>query len=111
MKTIYYCECDSNNSIGMDLVYWLNEKFMATFTKRKEAHQWLVERVRYLKERCANDIKRIKKYDKQFNIDTTITFDLYKAIVDDDFNIDVDNMWNTNCEYELIEMRYLVGRY
>ena len=111
MKTIYYCECDSNNSIGMDLVFWLNEKAMATFTKRKTAKEWLIDRYHFIKDWFAEDIKSIKKHNKQFNLDTTITIDLYKAIVDDDFDINVDNIWNTDCEYELIDSRYLLGRY
>lgn len=111
MKKIYYCECDSNNDYGMNLVYWLNTKFMATFNTRKEAHEWFVKRSKFLKDWCASEIKAIKEHDKQFKTDTTITFDLYKAIVDDDFDIEVDNMWETDCKYQVIAMKYLVGRY
>ena len=57
MKTIYYCECDSNNSTGLDLVFWLNEKAMATFTKRKTAKEWLIDRYHFIKDWFAEDIK------------------------------------------------------
>lgn len=107
MKTIYYCECDSNNEVGMDLVYWLNEKFMATFNKRKDANEWLVKKHKYLKTLCFTDVKKIKKQ----GLDTTITFDLYKFKVDDDFDVEVDNPWDKNYEYNLIDSRYLCGRY
>ena len=112
MNTIYYCECDSNDNYGMELVYYLNTKFMATFEKRKNAIEWLVNRGRFLKKDwCKNDVKRIRKHNKKYGLNTTITFDCYKFIVDDDFDINEDNVWDNDYDHELIDSRYFVGRY
>lgn len=110
MKKVYYVEADCENGYNDEFVFWANTKVMATFTKRKEAFKWLIRRSRLLKEWCANEIKAIRKHNKQFGTDTTITFDLYKAIVDDDFDIEIDNIFETD-NYHVIESRYLVGRY
>lgn len=105
MKKVYYVECDSDKARGMSLVMWLNEKAMATFNQRVEAHAHMVERFRTLKWRAEEELKCLKAEG------VTVTIDLYKFIVPNSFDIDVDNVWDADYEHELIDSRYLCGRY
>lgn len=107
MKKVYYVECDCSNSQGLDFVFYANEKIMATFTTRKEAVKWLIGRTRFIKEWCKDEIKDMKKR----YLDLTISVDCYKFLVEDDFDIGVGNVWGNNYEYQMIDSRYLCGRY
>ena len=111
MKKVYYVEADCENGYNDEFVFWANTKVMATFTKRKEAVDWLIGRTRFLKDWCKEEITTMKKNAKKHKYNQTITIDCYKFLVDDDFNIEVDNVWDSDYEHTLIDSRYIMGRY
>ncbi len=103
MKTIYYLECDSEH--GTDLTRDINELgYWGFYGKRKDAHKDMMTCVKEAKKQYSSQIKMEKKNG---NI---ITIDLWKAEVRNDFDFETDTIWGVE-NRQLIEMRYICGRY
>lgn len=102
MKKIYYIDC--NGEFNSDIYGAINEKVDGYYGKTKrEAVECLKQATKYVKERFADWLKTEKKEGN------TITLDLYVAKVDD--NEDYKN-WNIfQYDYQLVDSRYLCGRY
>lgn len=105
MKKIYYVECDSEFSCYTYLVEDINAiGYWGFYDTRKEGHNAMVNLKNEAKKLYADEIARERKNGN------TITIDLWVAEVEDDFNVEEDSIWSVD-ERQLLESRYLCGRY
>ena len=92
MKKLYYVECDSErcgNEIAVDINDAFNDLW-GFYTKKKDAHNAMVEFYRKAKKQFADRIAEEKKDGN------TITIDLWVFEVDDDFDLDKDDIWEVD---------------
>ncbi len=113
MKKVYLVETNADFAChiynGYDFEYYLNNTYWRIFPTLKEAKQYLVSTTKTIKERFGEQINIEKKRKN------TITVDLVRYNIDDnkdffeDKTVYLEDLW---CyEHQLVDSRYLCGRY
>lgn len=113
MKKVYCIDVNCETSLAQELVNLMNEKVCRVFAKRKDAIKHLVGSYHYLKERYHEELYGVTLHNNTFlqvSQWETITIDCYKAVVEDDFDLETDSIFETD-NYHIIDSRYLCGRY
>ena len=109
MKKIYYLELDSEHARSCELEDkiwdWFSMYYWGFYATRKEAHAKMVEA--YQEAKAQGWLNRLKD---EADEEQVFTIDLWKAIVDDDFDVEEETIWLVD-DRQLLECRYLVGRY
>lgn len=105
MKKVYYLECDSEYACADYLKQDTDELgYWGWYDTRKSGHEALIECKNKAKKQFADRIAREKKNGN------TITIDLWACEVEDNFDTEEYSIWSVD-ERQLIESRYLCGRY
>lgn len=103
MKKVYMV--DFNSEYNCNLIKELNSDdfYDYGFTTLKSAKEYMLSTLKKVKQLFAKEINEEKKNGN------TITIDLTRYYVDDDWEDYGDDLWNY--DHELIDSRYLLGRY